>query len=103
MKNTTYRYEFVAACTFVEQIIDLHSTLHSLGVNVKHKSYMFGDNESMVISSTTLYKELSKQHNLLSFHHVREAIISGYINFIYLPGKSNMVDVLSKHWAFDYV
>ena len=103
VETATYGSEFVAARTCVEQIIDLRTTLRYLGVNTNTKSYMFGDNESVVNSSTTLYAKLTKRHNLLSFHRVREAIASGFVNFIYLPGKKNPADVLSKHWSFDDV
>ena len=95
--------EFVAARTCVEQMTDLHTTLRCLGVKVNGKSCMFGDNESAAKSSTTLCTESTKRHNLLSFHQVCEAIASGQIDFIHLPGTSNPADVLSKHWAHDDV
>jgi len=103
VETATYGSEFVAARTCVEQIIDLRTTLRYLGVNVNPKSYMFGDNKSVVNSSTNLYAKLTKRHNMLSFHHVCEAIASGYVDFNYLLGKSNPADVLSKHWAYDDV
>ena len=74
-----------------------------LGVRVNGKSHMFGDNESVANSSMTLYAKLTKRQNLLSFHCVREAIASGHVDFVYLPGPKNPADVLSKHWAFDDV
>jgi len=46
-----YGSEFVAAC-IADQVIDLHITLFYLGVPVRSKSYMFGDNQSVVTSST---------------------------------------------------
>ena len=42
--NATYRSEFVAAKTANEQIVDLRQTLRYLGVPIKSKAYMFGDN-----------------------------------------------------------
>lgn len=103
VETATYGSEFMAARTCVEQITDLQTTLCYLGVHVNPKSYMFGDNESVVNSSTTLYTKLTKCHNMLSFHRVREAIASGYVTFTFLSGKMNPVDVLSKHWSFDDV
>ena len=103
VETATYGSEFVAARTCVEQIIDLRTTLRYLGVHVNGKSHMFGDNESVVNSSMTLYAKLTKRHNLLSFHRVREAIASRYVDVVYLPGPKNPADVLSKHWAFDDV
>jgi hypothetical protein len=60
-------------------------------------SYMFGDNESVINSSTQPHSKLHKRHNALSFHRVHEVIASGYVVLSYLPGKFNPADSLSKH------
>ena len=70
VETATYGSEYVAAHTCVEQIIDLCDTLHYLGVLIRHKSYMFGDNKGVVDSSVQLHARLHKWHNALSFHHV---------------------------------
>jgi hypothetical protein len=97
VETATYGSEFVAARTCVEQIIDLRNTLRYLGVPIAEKGYMFGDNESVVNSSSIPHAKLHKRHTALSFHRVREAIASGYIDFVYLPGADNPADILSKH------
>ena len=80
----THGSELVAARTCVEQIIDLHNTLRHLGVPVPKKSRMFGDNKSVVDSSTKIDAKLHKRHTALSFHCVREAIASGFVGFHFL-------------------
>ena len=52
VETATYGSEFVAARTAVDQIIDIRTTLRYLGVPIRDKSYMFGDNRSVVTSST---------------------------------------------------
>ena len=42
----------------------------------------------------------SKRHHLVSYHRVREAIAAKYISFHLKDGKSNLADILSKHWEF---
>jgi hypothetical protein len=54
VETDTYGSEFVAARVCVEQIIALRNTLRFLGVPVREKSYMFGDNKSVVDSSIQL-------------------------------------------------
>ena len=103
VETATYGSEFVADRTCVEQIIDLRTTLHYLGVHVKEKSYMFGDNKSVVDSSSNLYSKLHKRHNALSFHRVHEAIASRYVDFNYLPSEHNPADIMSKHWGYQSV
>ena len=96
----TYSSEMLAARACVEQIIDLRTTLRYLGVPVRQKSYVFGDNESVVKSATQLQAKLHKRHNMLSFHFVREAIARGYIAFTHIPGQENPSDIMSKHWGY---
>ena len=52
VETATYGSEFVASKTATEQIIDLRHTLRYLGVPIRTKSYLFGDNRSVVTSST---------------------------------------------------
>ena len=92
--------EFVAARIATDQIIDLRYTLMYLGVPVRSKSYMFGDNKSVVDSASIPTSTLSKKSTLASYHRVREAIAAGYIQFNWKDGKSNPADILSKHWEF---
>ena len=103
VETATYGSEFVAARTAVDQIIDIRTTLQYLGVPIRDKSYMFGDNRSDVTSSTIPNSTISKRHHLASYHRVREAIAAKYISFHWKDGKSNPADILSKHWELKTV
>ena len=81
VETATYGSEFVAAKTATEQIMDLSYTLKYLGVPITSKSYMFGDNRSVVTSATLPHSTLRKRHNILAFHRVREAIATKIIDF----------------------
>ena len=100
VETATYGSEFVAARTCVEQVVDLRNTLRYMGIPVEDRCYMFGDNESVVNSSTTPHGKLHKRHIMLSYHRVREAIASGMIVFTFIPGWLNPADILSKHWSY---
>ena len=100
VETATYGSEFVAARTAVDQIIDIRTTLRYLGIPIRDKSYMFGDNRSVVTSSTIPNSTISKRHHLASYHRVREAIAAKYISFHWKDSKSNPADILSKHWEF---
>ena len=103
VETSTYGSEFVAGRIAVEQIMDLRLTLRYMGVNLVEKSYLFGDNKSVVDSSTTPHAKLHKRHTALSFHRIREAIASGLLAFFHIPGKENPADILSKHWGYSQV
>ena len=81
VETATYVSEFVAAKTATEQITDLRNTLRYLGVPIMTKAYMFGDNKSAVMSSTTPQSILNKRHNMLSYHWVREALPAKILEF----------------------
>ena len=103
VETATYGSKFVAARTCTEQSIDLRITLRYLGVPIRECSYMFGDNKSVVDSSTLPHAKLHKRHTALSFHRVREAIASKTLAFYHLPGKYNPADILSKHWGYQAI
>ena len=100
VETATYGSEYVAARIAVDQIIDLRNTLRYLGVPIREKSYLFGDNKSVVDSSTLPQSPLKKRHHALSYHRVREAIAAEFIGFYWIEGSKNPADVLSKHWKF---
>jgi hypothetical protein len=96
VETATYGSEFVAARIATEQIMDIRHTLRYMGVPVHEKTYMFGDNEGVIKSSTLPHSVLRKRHNMLSYHRVREAIAHGILRFIHMPGTENPADVLTK-------
>jgi hypothetical protein len=96
VETATYGSEFVAARTATEQILDLRFTLRSLGAPLDGPSWMFGDNQSVVTSSTIPHSQLSKRWNALSYHRVREAIAAGITRFHFVDSTQNPSDVLTK-------
>jgi hypothetical protein len=100
VETATYGAEFVAARTAMEQIIDLRIELRYLGVTVKGSTMMFGDNESVVNSSSMPHARLHKRHNALLFHKVREGIAAGIAKFHHVRSPDNPADILSKQWGY---
>lgn len=100
VETATYGSEFMAACICVEQIYDIRNTLQYLGVAICEVSMMFGDNESVVNSSLLPHVKLHKQHAMLSFHKVQQAIAMGAIKFHFLDRSQNPADIVSKHWGY---
>ena len=98
VETAIYGSEFVAARTATEQIMDIRYTLRYLGVPIRSKSYMFGDNRSVFTSATLPHSTLSKRHNILAFHRVREAIAAKIIDFHCIKSEYNLSDMISKHW-----
>ena len=81
VETATLDSEFVAARIATDQIINLRYTLMYLGVPIRSKTYMFGDNKYVVDSASIPTSTLSKKSTLASYHRVREAIAAGYLQF----------------------
>lgn len=100
VETATYGSEFVVARQGTEQIMDLRYTLRALGVPLDGPSWMMGDNQSVVTSSTIPHSQLSKRWCALSYHRVREAISSKVLYFCKVCGKQNPADVMTKYLSY---
>ena len=86
----------MAARTATEQILDLQLTLRYLGIPIEGRTYLFGDNKTVVESCGLPKARLHKRHVLLSFHRVRDAVASKVLAFVHIPGVINPADVLTN-------
>jgi hypothetical protein len=97
VESAAYKSEFVAACACVEQVqvMDLRNTarntLRYLGVLIRERSYMFGDNESEVSSSAQVYAKLRKRHKSqrIIFPSSTRGNASGMLGFYLIPSAIN--------------
>ena len=78
--------------------MDIRQTLRYLGAPIGAKSFLFGDNRSVVTSATLPHSTLTKRHYILAFHRVREAIAAKLMAFYWIQSAYNLSDMLSKHW-----
>ena len=88
----------VSAKTATEQIMDIRQTLRYLGAPIGSKSFLFGDNRSVITSATPPHSTLTKHHNIQAFHRVREAIAAKIMAFYWIQSAYNLSDMFSKHW-----
>jgi hypothetical protein len=96
VETATYGSEFTAARLATDQIVDLRYTLRMLGVPLDGPAWMFGDNQSVVTSSNLPHSPLTKRHNALAYHRVREAIAAKMMYFLHIGSKQNPADVMTK-------
>ena len=88
VETATSGSEFVATRIAMDQIIDFRYTLMYLGVPVRSKSCMFGDNKSVVDSANIPTSTLSQKSSLASYDTVRETTAAGYLLFNWQDLKS---------------
>ena len=78
--------------------MDIRQTLRYIGAPIATKSFLFGDNRSVVTSATLPHSTLTKRHNICAFHRVWEAIAAKLMAFYWIQSAYNLSDMLSKHW-----
>ena len=78
--------------------MDIRLTLRYVGAPVGSKSFLLGDNRSVITSATLPQSILTKCHNILAFHRAREAIATKIMAFYRIQSVYNLSDMLSKHW-----
>ena len=100
VETATYGSEFLVARQATEQILDLRYTLRMMGLPIDGPSWLFGDNSSVITSSTIPHSTLNKRHNALSYHRVRESIAAKIIHFLHVSGIHNPSDVLTKFLGY---
>ena len=73
--------------------MDIRQTLRYLGAPIGAKSFLFGDNRSVVTSATLPHSTLTKRHNILAFHRVREAIPARLMAFYWIQPAYSLSDI----------
>ena len=94
VETATYGSEFVASNTATKHILDFRHTLRYFGVLVQTQSYLFGQNKSVVTSSTLPHSILGKKHNILAYHRVKEAIVLNILAYHWIQTGYNLSDML---------
>ena len=100
VETATYGSEFVAARQATEQVMDIRILMRDMGIPLDGPAWLFGDNNSVIISGTIPSSMLNKRHNALAYHRVRSAIAAKVMYFCYVPSQENIADILTKFLPF---
>jgi hypothetical protein len=98
VETGSYGSEFIVAHHACEQRIDLRYTLCMMGIPIDGPAWVFGDNASVITSSTIPLSTLNKQHNVLSYHRVCESIATKNLYLVHVDSKYNPSDILTKRY-----
>ena len=96
VESSTFGSEFIAMKTAVELLQALRYKLRWFGVPIDGPVNVFGDNESVINSAQKPEVTLSKKHNGIAYHKVREAVAAGTIRVAYVNTTLNLADFLTK-------
>ena len=74
--------------------------LRSIGVPLLGPANVFCDNQGVVKNTSIPESTLSKKHNSINYHVVREAVAAGILRVAKEDTETNLADVLTNHLAY---
>ena len=86
----------VAGRIAVDLAVELRYNLRMLGAPVKGTTVLFGDNKSMITSTTLPHSTLKRRVLATNYHRVREAMASGIVSIVHCDTEYNLADMGTK-------
>ena len=96
VETSTFGSEFVSLRIATEQIKALRYKLRMFGIPLDGPANVFCDNEGVVKNTSIPESTLTKKHNAINFHAVREAAAASIIRVGKEDSETNLADPLSK-------
>jgi Reverse transcriptase (RNA-dependent DNA polymerase) len=96
VEAATFGSEFIAARIAVEMVEGLRYKLRMMGIPIIGPTSLLCDNQSVVVSSTRPESTLSKKHNSIAYHRVRESHASDTVRMGHVESDQNRSDMLTK-------
>jgi hypothetical protein len=101
VESSTFGSELVALRIAKDMIVELRIKLKMFGVPIDGPANVFCDNNGVVKNTSMPESTLSKKHNSISYHAVREAAAAGILRVGKEDTKSNLADALTKLLPYD--
>jgi hypothetical protein len=96
VETSTFGSEFVALRTARDLIISLRYKLRMFGVPLEGPAQVFCDNQGVVLNTSIPESVLTKKHNAINYHAVREAAAAGVLEVIKEDTQTNLADLFTK-------
>ena len=96
VETSTFGSEFVALRTARDLVVALRYKLRMFGIPLIGPARVFCDNQGVVKNTSVPESVLSKKHNAVNYHAVREAAASKILIVGKEDGTSNLADLFTK-------
>jgi hypothetical protein len=96
IETSTFGSEFVALRCVRDLIVALRYKLRMFGVPIEGPAKVLCDNQGVVKNASIPESVLSKKHNAINYHAVREAVAAGIIQVGKEDGTTNIADLFTK-------
>jgi hypothetical protein len=96
VETSSFGSEFVALKVATEMLRGLQYKLRMMGIPIAGPSYIYCDNNSVVINSSRPASTLKKKSNSIAYHCVRESVAADEQQVTYESTHTNLADLMTK-------
>ena len=102
VESSSFGSEFVAMTTAHDLIVALQYKLRMFGVPLDGPADVMCDNAGVVKNTSIPESTLSKRHNAINYHVIRESVATGIMRVGKEDGDSNLADAFTKILPFPW-
>ena len=96
VESSTYGFKLVALRIARDMAVEMRLKLMSIGVPLLGPTNVYCDNQGVVKNTSIPESTLSKKHNSINYHVVREAAAAGILQVAKEDTNTNLADALTK-------
>jgi len=96
VESSTFGSEFIALRIATEMCQALRYKLRMFGVPIDGPTLVFCDNQSVTNNVSVPTSLLSKKHNAICYHKVRECVAAGWLRVGWIASEKNLADLFTK-------
>jgi hypothetical protein len=96
VETSTFGSELVALRCARDFIVALRFKLRMFGIPINGPGLVYCDNQGVVKNVTLPESVLSKKHNAINYHSVREAVTANILRVAKEDSSTNLADLLTK-------
>ena len=94
--TSSFGSEFIAMKECCEYLRGLRYKLRMMGIPCDFPSYIYGDNQSVLVNSSVPTSVLKKKSCSIAYHFVREGVAADEWRATYISTHDNVADLLTK-------
>jgi len=96
IETSTYGSELVSCRTAVELLIEMRYCVRMLGVPLLYESWLYGDNQAVILNCSRLESIIKKKHHSCAYHFIRETSSIGWLFLVKQSALKSKSDILTK-------
>jgi hypothetical protein len=96
IETSTFGSEFITLRNAHDIVVSLRYKLRMFGIPLAGAAHVFCDNQGVVKNASILESVLTKKHNAVNYHAVREAVAARIMQVAKEDGQTNLAGLFTK-------